>query len=365
MKIEADIRRYRTTGIIISVFAALWLLAACSTDDAQQEDMEEVRFEVRAVTRGDIHQTEYGDIRVFLTYPDVDEVYTGIFKYDSSKGNWRSQDLKVKPGTRIFYLYGYMPSTELPSGVPLKDLMNEADYTLTIPNISPLTTDDICFVTGVVRSTKEEEQISRGYYTFRYENSDYAEQTILNLLLEHLYGRLIFKFRIGDDYSNLRKIKLTKVSIEAVAQKLNAKIKLPESSGDIVSVTYTPSGGASETIHKDLWPPLDPEIPESEKFLKTEAEAAEDNNTFGEINVAVGSGLSETYELVCEYEVYDKKGNLLRSHTAAAGNAVRNSLKNVLPDMGFERTLKLTIEPTYLYQLSNVDLDNPTVKINE
>jgi hypothetical protein len=350
MKFEVDIRRYVKTGTFFSVVAVLWLLAACSDDVPQQDGLEEVNLELRAVTRSGT-ETNYGDIRVFLTYPDVDEVYTGIFEYNSTTGNWRSKDLRVKPGTRIFYLYGYMPATEL-TGVATTSLMDENNYKLTIPNLSPLTTDDVCFVTGVVRSTKEEEIIQRGYYTFKYENSDYAEKTILNLLMEHLYGRIVFRFQIGDEYSQLRQIKVKKVSIEAVAQKLNAEIKLPEKATDEVSVKYTSLGG-SENFNQEIWT-LDPATtPEEDQFLKTAAGEA----TFGGVSVAVGSGLSESYVLVCEYEVYDKKGHKLSDRTA------RNSLNKVLPQMGEERTVTLTIEPTYLYQLGDDDLNNPEMTI--
>ncbi len=345
MKIKADIRRYRAIGVVISVVAALWLLTACSSDDAQQEDMEELRFEVHAVTRG--VSTSYGDIRAFLTYPDGDDIYTGLLKYDPETHKWRAQNLKVKPGTRIFYLYGYMPATDLPEG-SLSNFMDKTNDKLTIPNIPPMTTKDICFVTGVVRSTEEVETIDRGYYTFKYENSDYADKTVLNLLLEHLYGRLAFKFKIGQKYSTLRKIKVTKVSMKAVAQMLNAEITLPQSSTDKVSVKFTHTSESPVEIIEELWTPTD----ENNGELTTTA-----TKTFGGIDVAVGSGVSETYELICEYDVYDLGDHLLSHRTA------HNYLSKVVPEMSQERTVTLTIEPTYLYQLSDDDLDNPEVKI--
>lgn len=345
MKIEY-IRRYCTTGIIISVYAALWLLAACSSDDAQDEGMEELCLEVRAVTRG-VSATTYGDIRAFLTYPDIDEVHQGMFKHyvdeDTNKDYWRAQNLKVKPGTRYFYLYGFMPAGDLEGS------MDKANGKLTIRNITPLTKDDICFVTGVVRSTKEEETIDRGNYTFKYENSDYADQTVLNLLFEHLFGRLAFKFQIGQKYSTLRQIKLTKVSMKAVAQKLDAEITLPQSNSDNVSVKFTPTSNTPVTITETLWTPTT----ENNGELTIAA-----TKEFGGINVAVGSGISETYEMICEYDVCDLKNNLLSHRTAS------NSLSKVLPEMGVERTVTFTIEPTYLYQLSDDDLDNPEVIIN-
>ena len=75
------------------------------------------------------------------------------------------------------------------------------------------------------------------------------------------------------------------------------------------------------------------------------------------INVAVGTGLSENFILESEYEVYDLKDNLLSTRTA------RNNLSGVLPVMGQKKEVVLTVEPTYLYQLSDDDLNNPVVTI--
>jgi hypothetical protein len=61
------------------------------------------------------------------------------------------------------------------------------------------------------------------------------------------------------------------------------------------------------------------------------------------------------------YNVYDRKGNLIRKDCKA---------KNVLnlPTGGLTRgqkyTFNLTVNPTYLYVLSDPDLDNPTITVN-
>ena len=57
--------------------------------------------------------------------------------------------------------------------------------------------------------------------------------------------------------------------------------------------------------------------------------------------------------------LYDSKGNLIRQDCTAT---------NKLPDLSAVRgqrvLLNMTVNPTYLYVLSEPDLDNPTIKIN-
>ena len=61
------------------------------------------------------------------------------------------------------------------------------------------------------------------------------------------------------------------------------------------------------------------------------------------------------------YNVYDRKGNLIRK--ACTAENVLN-----LPTGGLARgqkyTFNLTVNPTYLYVLSDPDLDNPTITVN-
>lgn len=344
-----DIRRYRTIGVVISVVAALWLLAACSSDDAaEQDDREELKLEARAITRSGT-DTNYSDIMAFLSSTDGENAQ-GLFKYypETDGDYWRAYNLKVKPGSRVFYLYGFMPALEGMSGSMDKDA-----NTLTFQNLEPLSEKDICVVTGVAlneRILSEQEMVTsyRGKYTFEYKNTDYQETTYLNLRLEPIFGRLEFKFKTGPEYYKLRRIKLKKIEIDAKAkQYLNATVSLPTGQYDNVVVTYTSSG--------------------DEKDRKLQLWAANNDNDglltdgvtgpYGGINVAVGVGI--TCELTCTYEVYDLKGNSLGVRTAT------NSLSKVMPDKGQKRTVTLTVEPTYLYKLSDQDLDNPTMTLNE
>ena len=79
-------------------------------------------------------------------------------------------------------------------------------------------------------------------------------------------------------------------------------------------------------------------------------------------------GMTE-FTLVSQYDVYDTKGNLIRENQTAANKININQIfsTQLITVTEFERgtryTLKLKVNPTYLYMLSEPDLDNPTVEV--
>ena len=170
--------------------------------------------------------------------------------------------------------------------------------------------------------------------------------TVLNLLLEHMLGHVDFKFKIGSRYSQLRKIKVKSLTIKTTSKSsIAATINLPANTEDVVTISYTATG-ADQTYTTTLL------------NTTTPVELTTTGVSMGSgINVAVGTGLSENFILESEYEVYDLKNNLLSTRTAS------NNLSGALPVMGQKKEVVLTVEPTYLYQLSDDDLNNPEVTI--
>ncbi len=335
----------RHIGWLMSSMLML-LLTACSSDSAddtrqeQKEEWEDARIELRGVTRAGTTDSGMGDIHVFLK--DDDGIYEGAFKYHNETAThyWTAQNLKVKPGTHNFWLYGYMPAIDGITG----EILGERQLKLSgIPPISP---EDICIVTGV-KVYESSVLPLRGTFEFEYKNSDYNDVTVLNLLLEHMLGHVDFKFKIGSRYSQLRKIKVKSLTIKATSQSsISATINLPANTEDVVTINYTATGDVQEyttTLLANTDTPLE---------LTTDGVSVSSG-----INVAVGTGLSENFILESEYEVYDLKNNKLNTRTAS------NNLSGALPVMGQKKEVVLTVEPTYLYQLSDDDLNNPEITI--
>lgn len=266
----------------------------------------------------------------------------GAFKYHNETAThyWRAQNLKVKPGTHNFWLYGYMPAIEGITGEVL------GQRRLKLSGIQPISSQDICIVTGV-RVHETSALPLRGTFEFEYKNSDYNDVTVLNLLLEHMLGHVDFKFKIGSRYSQLRKIKVKSLTIKTTSKSsISATINLPENTEDVVTISYTATG-ADQTYTTTLLANTDTPLE-----LTTTGVSVSSG-----INVAVGTGLSENFILESEYEVYDLKNNKLSTRTAS------NNLSGALPVMGQKKEVVLTVEPTYLYQLSDDDLNNPEVTI--
>ena len=322
------------------------LVTACSSDSAddtrqeQQEEWEDARIELRGVTRAGTTDSGMGDIHVFLQ--DDYGTYEGAFKYHNETAThyWRAQNLKVKPGTHNFWLYGYMPAIEGITGEVL------GQRQIKLSGIQPISPEDICIVTGV-RVHETSALPLRGTFEFEYKNSDYNDVTVLNLLLEHMLGHVDFKFKIGSRYSQLRKIKVKSLTIKTTSKSsISATINLPANTEDVVTISYT-AEGTDQTYTTTLLANTD-----TPKELTTTGVSVSSG-----INVAVGTGLSENFILESQYEVYDLKNNLLSTRTAS------NNLSGALPVMGQKKEVVLTVEPTYLYQLSDDDLNNPEVTI--
>ena len=71
------------------------------------------------------------------------------------------------------------------------------------------------------------------------------------------------------------------------------------------------------------------------------------------------------YVLRSTYDVYDTKGNKVRQNCKAENKIdpyiLFNKLSNL--DRGKKYIINLTVKPTYLYVMSDPDLDNPTVEL--
>ena len=333
----------RHIGWLLSSMLML-LLTACSSDsadDTQQEEWEDVRLELRGVTRVGESSGNMGDIHVFLSANDgTKSEGSFIYRNETATHYWTAQNLKVKPGSRTFWLYGYMPAVDGITGQIL------GERQLKLSGIKPISPEDICIVTGV-KVYETSVLPLRGTFEFEYKNSDYNDVTVLNLLLEHMLGHVDFKFKIGSRYSQLRRVKVKSLTIKTTSKSsISATINLPANTEDVVTINYTATGDVQEYTTTLL-------------NTATPVELTTTGVSMGSgINVAVGTGLSENFVLESEYEVYDLKNNLLSTRTAS------NNLSGVLPVMGQKKEVVLTVEPTYLYQLSDDDLNNPTITVN-
>ena len=292
-----------------------------------------------------------------------------------------------------YYLYGYIPHdnsiTASVSTLPVEDEITKtfADgAVLTLANMPTVTTSDFCVVVGAKNGKdyyKANEDytvtgLKTGLFTYEAEPTEADGETpkgenYVFLLFDHLYSAIRFRIKVHGTYDELRTIKLKGLSLQAFTgedgevptpRKMNAIITLKgntDGNSPISDITFVASG--TEVGKGDFH-----ENPAGEE-LGTDFKTFQGHfiSYINEINgegEKIKKGVTHL-RLTSKYDVYDKKGNLIRKDCEATNKLNLTELfsgqESARP--GCRYTINLTIQPTYLYMLSEPDLDNPTVKV--
>ncbi len=342
----------------ILLIATAMLLSACSSDNPEAQTVTTVNEPVGKVVQLMSYASPFTDQELahraaaptgFTAYTPDKNTNMGIYMllqwaspqeeritYNTSTGKWNAYFEVEK--NKTFTVYGYMPKTGDMSSTLAKSEANAA--TLTINNIKSVTTDDICIITGVKDT---DEGLKEGQFSWSTPMEE-VETYKISLLMDHLYAAAQFRLKIDAEYASLRTIKLKTMKLITDKASVNATISLTHNTtgvSPITGVTYTPSGTSSTT-----------------EIYNSDEGVALDKTTLLTINSYFAPGLSNNLTLVTTYDVYDSKGKLIRQ-----GCTATNKLPNLNAVRGQRVLLNMTVNPTYLYVLSDPDLDNPTIKI--
>ena len=204
----------------------LLLLVACSeeTDEPQGGPLQ-----LSSVTRtSTFTPVEGSDIKMYVMAKDA------IYSEGNFTGTtWTNEGVKVKEHEQ-YYMYGYMPGTyESSISATASDL--NGDYSkgadLTITGLPIFTSKDICAIVGVQRisAASEDKNIIEGNYGYL---SGLNDENYVNLLMDHIYSKLILQMNVDANYSLLRDIKLKSVKLTcSYAETVNVTVKLREGYG--------------------------------------------------------------------------------------------------------------------------------------
>lgn len=352
--------RYIHTGLLpILLVGWGWLLAACSDHTDPTEDQPDQQtgsmLRIGSLTRSDSSTDPFeggAEVKLFLVPQGSEAKEPGIVKKDDSSGDiiWNGNPLMVKPGAD-YTIFGFLPAavTTGTSGVTVDDANSQA--TMTINDLPAVTTQDLCVIIGVKEGQVTADQpVTPG--TFAYHASENtADDYYVSLLADHLYTGVTFNFYIDPTYKALRTIKLKEVVMKSTSNTQNVSIPFAMNNvGDnpIGTPTYTPTATA-KVDSVPLYQSVGEEL--------TVASANTPLTFTAYFSPGIQSGLS----IVSTYDVYDKDGHLVSLNRQA-----ENSL--AAPLSGLKRAQKkiitLTVNPTYLYILSNWDIDNPEFVIS-
>ena len=337
---------------ILSVAATI-LLSACSSDDsgAQNNTTDNtpvgVKMQVKTFSSffADPGPTAVSDPTGFTAYTPDKRTTMGIYmllagaapeeKSITYSDRWHA--FFDVTADKTYTVYGYMPKTEGMTSTLTKSTADAA--TLAIEGIKPVTTDDVCIITGV-----KETNVGLKEGQFSWYTPVGADTYYINILMDHLYAAVMFSIKIDAEYANLRTIKVKQMELSTDKGSVKATISLTHNdtgASPVTDVTYTPSGSSCTA-----------------EIFNSEKGAALDKTTPLVINACFPPTLSNSLTLVTTYDVYDSKGNLIRQNCTAT-----NKLPNLEAVRAQRVQVNMTVNPTYLYVLSEPDLDNPTIKV--
>ena len=211
---------------------------------------------------------------------------------------------------------------------------------LTITGIKPVTTDDFCIITGVKDT---DDGLKEGQFSWSTPMEE-VETYKISLLMDHLYAAALFRMKIDAEYATLRTIKLKTMTLRTDCESVIATISLTHNTtgaSPISGVGFAPSVSSEDFL-----------------VFNSDAGTALDKDTPVDINTCFAPTLNNL-TMVTTYDVYDRKGNLIRENSTAT-----NKLPNLAAVRGQKVQVNLTVNPTYLYVLSDPDLDNPTITID-
>ena len=283
-----------------------------------------------------------------------------------SSGKWRT-NVEISAGT--YQLYGYVPHT---SGMActLTDLADgtasfSSGAKMTLTNVPAITPSDLCVVIGAKAGTDKEtvEGLRSGdfdYMATEIRDGDEVEGNYVFLLFDHLYAALRINMRVHSEYDALRAIVLKSLRLSTAVNTSPSK----DMTDIVVSLEKTDGTDPGESPITDI--SFEPKGSENEDGMEFWSSAGDALTT--SYNTYIAHFMPQditTLILTSVYDVYDKKGNLIRKD-ATARNTMR--LSDLLTGQettrrGSRYTINMTIRPTYLYVLSEPDLDSPAVTI--
>ena len=307
-------------------------------------------------------------IDAFFTQNDEENPYHGQLRYMSTDDTWRLSIKKVDPEDVTagdYYVYGFIPSNAADDAT-IALLPEKTSYTagakLTIKGLRTAGYD-ACVIIGAKEGPDADHDngLVAGDFKFNLKTGE-SVKNYLYLLFDHLCSALSIGIKVDGDYNTLRTIKLKKLTLHTATElglmkeKADVEVDLVANTmgvNPISSLNYEPTGDGATVYLSDDGLQLTTSY---QSFLS---------------HFLPISGVTKVV-ITCVYDVYDKDtsinpaGNLVRKDCKASNTVRLSDIISYFPGVqrGWKYGINMTVMPTYLYVLSDPDLDNPTVVVN-
>lgn len=327
-------------------------MACCSSSDDNGEQAEGMNLRIGSVTRtGDEelapNPLPWGEFKLFMIPVESGESQSGTITYNGLNDGgdiiWNTSRLVVKPG-RNYYILGYMPA-DIGSNNTVT-VNSETSATMNFHDLPSVTDQDFCIVVGVKEGIIPLVESDQGSFVYHAPENT-SDGYFVSLLADHLYASVEFRVTIANDYNVLRKVMLKKMVLKCQSSDktlLDAVVTLSmndQGTHPLVTdpVSTPKAGGAVEHV------------------LYNNAEGVELSPTeFQSFSGCFAEGLGDGLSVECEYDIYDRvSGENNKIETRTVVNGLKSLLQNL--KRGRKKVINLLVDPTYLYQLSDGDVD--------
>lgn len=366
--------------------SAAFLLMACSDDTDRLSDEWDF-LQIAAYTKDMVSPSDFvatravsipskytkydgsSSIGVFMTRtPTTDNDKSTEMTLISYEDNaWHSM-VKVSDGQQ-YNIFGYMPAyvTCEISKITGKEFQDGA--VLTFKDVPSVMTEDFSVITGVLQLNPDQAEpprpIEEGTLkagTFAYTGKGNGKNFV-DLMFDHLFGALNISMNVYSDYDALRTIKLKKLRLKTSANGTPTKSKTK------VTVTLNKTTDGTSPISENDGIVFEPDdtSDDMDDELFFQSATGEELTTVSKSFMGhfMPQGVT-SFVLTSEYDVYDKQGNLIRKECKAQNILEISTLfdRQDATKPGWRYNVSMTVMPSFLYILSDPDLDNPTVVVN-
>ena len=317
---------------------------------------------------------------VFLTR-NGSEPIKGHFYSNSDGSNWYTSLEISDEGT--YYLYGYTPhsngvSCDISStATPGDNSAYSSGAVLTISNLPSVTSNDVCVVVGAKNGKDNGYSDSGDYEITGLRRGDFAYQAdatgelynnYVFLLFDHLYSAFQVRMKVNGDYDALRTIVLKELYLQTSAggsvtkKRTNVTVTLAATESTIDPVT----GLYPDPIRSVVFTPVGTDEGDGAILSPTDTPVTLSTAYSSYMCHFMPMGVDKLI-LTSVYDVYDKKGNLVRENCKATNTMVLSDLfsEQDVSRRGCRYNVNLIIQPTYLYVMSDPDLNDPTVVVGD
>jgi hypothetical protein len=285
-----------------------------------------------------------------------------FFYYNS--GHWRASKKPFNAGT--YYLYGYVPhDLSITSAVSVLEGEGKtyADgAVLTLTNVPTVSKADVCVVIAAKNGASANEDYStEGLKRGNFEYVATGSNNFVYLLFDHLFSALRVRMRVQGDYNDLRTIKLKELRMQT-----SGAGDVPTKKKTQIIVTLNKTTDGADPVGSVVFTP-DPDSGNSDGAVVDWNDGITLTADYQEFQGHLMPFGVTKIKLISTYDVYDKKGNLIRENCTATNTIdIANLFSGQTETLrGRRYTINLTINPTYLYMLSEPDLNDPTVVVEQ